>query len=162
MEIDGNRLPDEAEMLNVSPQERLAHYFQWLVQCHAMTIDKDYVRCLVEEGADTNLPYGSTMQRVLHEVAAHWDVAVAALLLEKRADVNSTDSGGRTPLHFAAYTNHTEMVAFLLDRGGVCVCVCVCVRACAQSCIIHNCLLVPLQHCWRPGLLTSRLQSIML
>ena len=55
----------------------------------------------------------------MHEVAAQWDVYVADFLVDQGANLNCTDREGRTPLHIAAYSNHTEMIEFLLDKGGM-------------------------------------------
>lgn len=110
--------PSEAEMQNVSPHLRLVRYFQWLSTHQSAAVNQQYIRRLVEEGADVNVVYGCSQQTVLHEVAAHWDTAVAALLLEHCANLNTRDGGGRTPLHYAAYTEHTEMLKWLLDHGG--------------------------------------------
>jgi len=39
---------------------------------------------------------------------------VVALLLANKADVNVTNENGRTPLHYAATQNHTDLVELLL------------------------------------------------
>ena len=43
--------------------------------------------------------------------------AVAALLLERGADVNAKGVFGGTGLHWAAINGHTDTVAFLLAHG---------------------------------------------
>ena len=110
--------PSEAEMQAVSPRLRLVQYFQWLSNHRSAVVNQQHISRLVVEGADVSVVYGRSQQTVLHEVAAHWDIAVAALLLEQRANVNATDGGGRSPLHYAAYTEHTDMLEWLLDHGG--------------------------------------------
>lgn len=44
-------------------------------------------------------------------------VAVVRLLLEKGADIESKDLGGRTPLHGAAFTGQLAVVKLLLEKG---------------------------------------------
>ena len=55
---------------------------------------------------------------LLHEAAAHWDLAVVEFLVQHGATVNAVDKGGRTPLHIAAYVNHVDVLIFLLDNEG--------------------------------------------
>ena len=60
------------------------------------------------------------------------------------------NSSGSTPLHLAAATGHTSVVAYLLKQRDMerimvcvrvrvcvcaCVCMCVCVRACVRVCV---------------------------
>ena len=56
----------------------------------------------------------------LHYTAAQWDISIAKFLISKGAKIDCTDSKGRTPLHIAAYSNHTDMMQFLLENGGTC------------------------------------------
>jgi ankyrin repeat protein len=42
---------------------------------------------------------------------------VAALLIEKGADVHSTDKDGSTPLHKACYRGHTAIASLLIENG---------------------------------------------
>ena len=105
-------------MQNIPLHLRLVRYFQWLSTHRSAAANQQYMSRLVEEGADVNVVYGHSQQTVLHEVAAQWDVAVAALLVEHCANVNIRDGDGRSPLHYAAYTDHTEMTEWLLDHGG--------------------------------------------
>ncbi|PVH91260.1 putative ankyrin repeat-containing protein, partial [Periconia macrospinosa] len=53
-------------------------------------------------------------------VAQHGHVKVAQLLLDTgKVDIDSNDSGGLTPLSWAAENGHVEMVKLLLDTGKV-------------------------------------------
>ena len=45
--------------------------------------------------------------------------------LERGADIQHPDSYGVTPLHVAAGLDYEDMIYFLLERKGTCVCVCV-------------------------------------
>lgn len=53
----------------------------------------------------------------MHQVAAHWDTSVANYLLERGLDVHHRDKDGRSPLHVAASTNHTEILVWLIEQG---------------------------------------------
>jgi hypothetical protein len=53
----------------------------------------------------------------LLRVAAEGQEAVVQLLLEKGADVESKDDGGRTPLWWAAANGHEAVVKLLLEKG---------------------------------------------
>ena len=54
----------------------------------------------------------------MHYTAAQWDVSIAELLLSKGAKIDCTDIEGAAPIHIAAYSNHTDMIQYLLDNGG--------------------------------------------
>lgn len=53
----------------------------------------------------------------LHYAVEQRDFATVTRLLDTGADVNATDSNGRTPLHYAAAFNDLEMVYLLFERG---------------------------------------------
>ncbi len=44
-------------------------------------------------------------------------MAIALFLEEDRSLISATDTDGSTPLHCATWKGHTEVVAFLLERG---------------------------------------------
>jgi ankyrin repeat protein len=62
---------------------------------------------------------GTTAQgvRPIHTAAFAGERALAELLLDAGADVNSREAGGFTALHSAAENGDEEMVRFLLSRG---------------------------------------------
>ena len=72
---------------------------------------------LLAEGANINITCENTGGCLMHEVAAHWDTGVADYLLERGLDVHQQDRDGRTPLHVAASTNHTQMLRWLIEKG---------------------------------------------
>lgn len=72
---------------------------------------------LLESGADVNATSNSTGWSVMHEVAANWNEIVAEYLIKRGATIHLKDEEGRTPLHVAASTNHTEMVVCLIEHG---------------------------------------------
>jgi ankyrin repeat protein len=84
------------------------------------------VQCLVKAGADTNLTVDSREEEgspgeikttALHS-AIGWDNSVVKLLLEHRANPDSSKySGGKTPLFLAAEVGDTESVNLLLKYG---------------------------------------------
>ena len=49
--------------------------------------------------------------------ARHRHEAAIELLLDRRADIEPSDSGGLTPLHTAAVGGHQAAIGLLLDRG---------------------------------------------
>ncbi len=55
---------------------------------------------------------------VIHYTAAQWDVSITEFLVSRGAKLDCIDNEGATPLHLAAYSNHTDMIEFLLDNGG--------------------------------------------
>ena len=71
-------------------------------------------------GADVNAKREDGMTPLHHATknTGHWEIV--ELLIAEGADVNvkSADgSGGRTPLHFAAYYGHEEIVELLISKG---------------------------------------------
>jgi len=52
----------------------------------------------------------------LHEAAKCCNPAIAQALLEKKAEVNTKDRAGRTPLHAAVMLGHVEVVNLLLEK----------------------------------------------
>lgn len=80
-------------------------------------LEFEVVDILLGHGADINASSQETGQCVMHEVAGKWDKEVADFFLKKGADPHKKDKDGRTPLHVAASTNHTEMVEWLIEHG---------------------------------------------
>jgi len=72
----------------------------------------DMAEYLVAKGAEVQAP-----QDLLTFAIRKSAAALAALLLDGRADVNGKDSGGDPPLVAAAREGNLDMTAFLLDRG---------------------------------------------
>ncbi|HEX3358227.1 MAG TPA: ankyrin repeat domain-containing protein [Tepidisphaeraceae bacterium] len=62
-------------------------------------------------------PFGNEDWSPLSLAAASGNQPAAALLLERGADVNCTDSLGWTPLHRAARMGHLSVVQFLIEHG---------------------------------------------
>jgi len=85
------------------------------LHCAANAGDLDFVRLLLDKGADPNA-HGQDKQTPLHLAAAAGKIAVAELLLAKGAQVDTRDELGRTPLYLAVVNDETGMVAFLLAR----------------------------------------------
>jgi ankyrin repeat protein len=76
------------------------------------------VELLLRVGADVDVPSQNPMHvRPLHSAIAHRRTAIAKLLIEHGADVNSTQTDDFTPLHEAAQNGLLEVTQWLLDRG---------------------------------------------
>ena len=81
---------------------------------------------LIECGADVNAKIGASTNyhpkvyvgsTPLHEAAIVNARKIAALLIEKGADVHAKDREGLTPLHSAGYGNALESASLLMDNG---------------------------------------------
>ncbi|MBU0517025.1 MAG: ankyrin repeat domain-containing protein [Proteobacteria bacterium] len=66
-----------------------------------------------------NLRWGEGQFTPLHVAARYGRVKVAALLIQKGANIEAKTGEGEawTPLHYAAADGRTKMVAFLLQKG---------------------------------------------
>jgi ankyrin repeat protein len=60
-------------------------------------------------------PTPTTSQSLMHDLAREGDVLSIEALVDRGSDCDAADAQGRTPLHEAAQTGSTEVVAFLLD-----------------------------------------------
>ena len=76
------------------------------------------VELLLRVGAEVDLPSKNPMRvRPLHSAIANRRTAIAKLLIEHGAAVNSTQADDFTPLHEAAQNGLLEVTQWLLDRG---------------------------------------------
>ncbi len=76
------------------------------------------VELLLRVGAEVDSPSKNAMRvRPLHSAIANRRTAIAKLLIEHGADVNSTQADDFTPLHEAAQNGLLEVTEWLLDRG---------------------------------------------
>lgn len=67
--------------------------------------------------ADSACMKGDVISDAFHSACRNGHTAVAALLLERGADVNAKGVFGGTALHWAAINGHEDAVAFLLAHG---------------------------------------------
>ena len=58
------------------------------------------------------------LERKLFCASAIGDIEVVDLLLDRGAEVSGKTNSGSTPLHYAAWFGHADVVALLLDRWG--------------------------------------------
>lgn len=77
----------------------------------------DFVRFLVEKGADLELSGDDKGNRPLQIAVSKERISTARLLLDLGAQVDTRDSQGCTLLHGAARNGHKGMVALLVERG---------------------------------------------
>ncbi|HZY42578.1 MAG TPA: ankyrin repeat domain-containing protein [Anaerolineae bacterium] len=76
------------------------------------------VELLLRVGADVDAPSKNAMRvRPLHSAIANRRSAIAKLLIEHGADVNSTQADDFAPLHEAAQNGLLDVTQWLLDRG---------------------------------------------
>ena len=68
--------------------------------------------------ADSARMKGDVISHVFYCACRNGQTAVAALLLERGADVNAKGVFGGTDLHWAAINGHKDTVEFLLAHGG--------------------------------------------
>ena len=82
---------------------------------------------LIQCGADVNArTAGQAGVSPLHCAAIVGNLALAALLLDRGADINARDGRGFTPLHAAVGGGQMDVIRLLLDRGA-------CVLAASQT-----------------------------
>ncbi|MGO9009355.1 MAG: ankyrin repeat domain-containing protein [Bryobacteraceae bacterium] len=67
--------------------------------------------------ADSALMKGDVISHAFYAACRNGHTAVAALLLERAANVNAKGVFGGTGLHWAAINGHTDTVAFLVAHG---------------------------------------------
>ncbi|KAJ4863715.1 ankyrin repeats (3 copies) domain-containing protein [Trichoderma breve] len=75
------------------------------------------MRLLLEEDANTNLPYDYYGQTPLSWAARNGHESIVRLLLENGAAINSKDESNRTPLSWAAKNGHAAIVELLQNNG---------------------------------------------
>jgi ankyrin repeat protein len=76
------------------------------------------VELLLRVGAEVDSPSKNPMHvRPLHSAIANRRTAIAKLLIEHGADVNSVQADDFTPLHEAAQNDMLDVTQSLLDRG---------------------------------------------
>jgi len=96
----------------------------------AETGDLEYIRLLVQRGADPLLPNSEACTPFLaacgvgvlsggdESAGTEQDaIATAEYLLSLGAGINAVDDHGKTALHGAAFKSWSQLVAFLVDRG---------------------------------------------
>jgi len=73
---------------------------------------------LIENGADLNAKERAIAQSTpLHVAATYNQVVVARLLIAKGGRVDATDKWGSTPLQYAAFNGHDDLIELLLYKG---------------------------------------------
>ena len=76
------------------------------------------VEYLIEQGAEIDAPSHNNMRvRPLHSAVANKRVDIVKLLIERGADVNSTQADDFTPLHEAAQNGMLDVARWLIERG---------------------------------------------
>lgn len=87
------------------------------VHSAAIADDPDYLRILLERGADPDARHGVTGGTALADAAGPRTDAQFNMLLDAGADPSIADRTGNTPLHKAAMINAGSHVLRLLERG---------------------------------------------
>ncbi|MCG8340467.1 MAG: ankyrin repeat domain-containing protein [Cytophagales bacterium] len=65
----------------------------------------------------TTPPLSFGLQKDLIEYSKEGDILKVKEMIRKGAKVDSTDDNGATPLHWAAFNGHLEVVRLLIDKG---------------------------------------------
>ena len=73
-------------------------------------------RLLESAPASSSQSGGAAGSMAIHSAAGQGDVALFGHLLQMRADLQSKQDDGSTPLHLAVQNGHTEVVAFILQQ----------------------------------------------
>lgn len=95
-----------------------------VVACRSWDCPLWFIRYLLERNADVKFQVKSDLSHgftALHAAAEEGNLGVATLLIEKGANVNSTENWGygpRNPLDCAVSKERLDMVKLLLDVGG--------------------------------------------
>lgn len=80
--------------------------------------DAECARLLLDAGADPDTRARNAMEVTpLNSAAASGQRALAALLLDRGADVHASQHGGYSTLHSAAANGDVELAELLLERG---------------------------------------------
>ena len=101
-------------------------YFEWLTDelFNAVSDNNvDEVSQLLSENQHFSINVDAVnfeASGLLHVAARMGHTEMVRLLLDRGADVNVRDRGGRAPLHLACMNGHTDTVRLLLDRGAAC------------------------------------------
>ncbi len=77
----------------------------------------EVVKFLINKGAYVNGGVSGGQENPLMNAARYNYIKMAEFLVEKGADLESTNFDGNTPLQFAAYEGKIKMVKFLLEKG---------------------------------------------
>jgi ankyrin repeat protein len=89
--------------------------------CHEN--DLGMVELMINQSVDVNQPspepFLKSGPRAMHIAASRGNIKLAKILLRVGARIDDTYSGAWTPLLYAAYNDHAEMVSFLLENGAV-------------------------------------------
>jgi hypothetical protein len=79
--------------------------------------DRDQILRLLTSGVSVNARQSGSGSTPLNTAAVFGQTAVAKLLIEKGADVTTTNTDGNTALHIASFLAHTDFVKLLLEKG---------------------------------------------
>ncbi|KAF0689050.1 Aste57867_19465 [Aphanomyces stellatus] len=77
------------------------------------------VGALLEAGFDPNTTDMEDGATLLHECAAQGYLDIARLLLDYNVDMNRQDNEGNTPVIYAVYNNHLDVLELILSRGAL-------------------------------------------
>jgi len=79
--------------------------------------DFDELKRLIPQAADVNEAWGPDKVAALHWIGRNGTPELAAMLIDKGANVNLHDYTKKTPLHYAAQTGNIPVMDVLLSKG---------------------------------------------
>jgi len=79
--------------------------------------NEDFVKYLVDNGAEVNLVGGQRRRTVFQEAAEVGNFEIVQYLVEKGANINAEDSEQYTALHRASIAMNSNVVKFLVKKG---------------------------------------------
>ena len=116
-EVDNSLLQVMGLALNEEPKEAFRIWGEFPLFDAIDHGDPEFVRLLVNTGADINATAGFGGNTALHEAVAQGSAEIVQVLVDAGADIEAAGFMGQTPLSLAAEEGATEIMKVLLGRA---------------------------------------------